>query len=287
MAASQGTIDRLRVRIRDVQSDGAGTAVPDEPARVAQDVTYKDNVYEQTVVFALEKLSYDFSPDVDYTEDTQVPYSRKFLLVKLATIELCYIRAGDVEVSAGGDITSITVPDLSVAEGSSSAGGYWLELASTLQSEYDGEVGSIAEGTAPGSSDAMPEVEVGTMFRRSLRTGRRTPYDLDTALAAPSSFAGSWDVPSSRVILTWGTVLDEYFAYYEVYRSADLADLTPYPNASTRIEVIPDAHGKWYEGIVEPHTFDTPGSGTWYYLMATVNSNTLRGLTSVVTVVVP
>jgi hypothetical protein len=272
-AASAATITLLREKIRDEEVPG--------PA------TYEDTVYENAVGRSLEKLSYDFS--TAYTSDSDVPHERTHLMLTLATIELCYIRAGDgISSSASaGDIETIAIPDLSITNSTSSTTGtgtdFWLKLASLLQDEYDTAVGADGGGGSSASSvDTLPEVGQGVTFRTALRTGSRTSYGLDSALTAPATFTAT--ATGSTIIVTWSAVRDKHFAYYEIYRAATSADLE-YPDSTTSVKIVPDPNGLWSNGHVYPRWSDTnDGSGhtgTLYYRLAIVNSNSLRSFTPV------
>jgi len=245
--------------------------------------------------FALQKLTYDFKvTSPGYIRTTDVPYERKFLALKLTTIQMCQVRASaaaDLGTTAddvagdGGDITMVTVPGLQIQEGAEKTGAaHWLDLAERLQDEYDDEIGV---GDSPPPTDTLPEVQQSQMFTTTLRNGARRPYALDSALAAPVSFAGM--VSGSDVVLTWDAVKDMHFAWYEIYRVTDPDTLdTDSVTLTERIKIINNPHG--VSGSTIPrtrYTDEAPGSGTHYYAIASVNDNMLRGFSGVITVVVP
>lgn len=274
--ATDSEILAVRYRVRDAQAP----------------YKFDPEAYCLAFEFALQKLSYDLS--AMYIRTTDVPYERKFLAIKLAIIEMCYIRAAaasDVSASAtdaggdAGDITMITVPGLQVQEGAEGTGSEaWLALAERLQDEYDTEIGA---GEVPPDLDQLPEVQQGVMFTTTLRNGARRPYALDSALSAPANFAGVVD--GSDVVLTWDPVKDMHFAWYEIYRVTDPDTLdTSTVTLDDRVKHINNPHG--VSGATIPRTRwvdEAPGSGTHHYAIATVNDNMLRGFSGVVTLVVP
>lgn len=243
--------------------------------RVADlDETFTDEIYVEAISFALSKLSFDFGVSYSVVED--VPEKHKFLLIKLGTIEMCYIRAsveadGDAADDSGSvDISSVSVPDLSVSENVSTTtrgAGYWMELARALQDEYDGEVGDNKAGQNQGG-----EIEQGYMRRISLTTGGYRKRVLDPGLPAVTV---SGVVTGSDVKLTWSKLLHEAFLAYEVF-----IDDTPTFDDEERLAFITDNH------IVE-FTDKARATGTWYYRVKTLNPNQLTTNSNTVTAVVP
>lgn len=254
MSIEAATITLVRTRVRDA----------------ADPYTYEDEVYEGAGEYALQKLSYDFG--TTYSSDTSVPSARRFLLAKLMTIELAYIRAADSAES--GDSATVSVPDLSVSGGGTVGADFWMKLAGDLQAEYDGEL-----STGEGAGEAHEAtVEVVTVQRTSRRTGTLSNYIAAVDPDAPADFTAV--VKSSAVWLTWTPGHDQHFAWYELYRSAD-EDALEYPATSQRVTVLSDIKGVWTGGIVAPRIIDSPGVGTWYYRMAAVNDVGLRAFTPI------
>lgn len=213
--------------------------------------TYLDPVYQDAVKFALQKLSFDFG--VDYFVVTDVPYQRVFLLVKLVTIQMCYVRAStgaehDGTESTAGEITTIAVPDLSVSAGSESSDesgpGFWLKLAKEIQDEYDGEVGDNKAGQNQGGV-----VEQGYIHRISLTIGGYMKRKLDPGLPAVSVGVV---ISGNDVFLGWAKIFREDFSSYDIYRST-----SPLMVGETRVGMITDNH------VTEFTDEDRP-SGTWY-----------------------
>lgn len=180
---------------------------------------YPDQQYQDAISFALSKLNYDFAPDTAWTITT-LPSTHEFLLIKLATIEMCYIRASeatDPDVDETEDkISSVAVPDLSVSSAQRSGDYgplYWQKLADTLQDEYDGELKAhkIAAPIA---------VTVGTMTRSSARRGRAlvdSRMDRGVAPTGPPTPTYAAGVLS----FTWPPVYDTHFAAYILSVRAD------------------------------------------------------------------
>jgi hypothetical protein len=237
-----------------------------------EDRVYSDEYYSDAVSFALSKLSHDFS--ADYATVTDVPTARVFLLTKLATIEMCYVRAAEfVDVDPGEELSasfhSLKVPDLEVdGEGTSPAAAAqsWLSLARSLQEEYDGELEHSG-----GSSNAA-EIQTACLKRISLTTGGYRKYALDRGLAAVTVSAV---VAGTTVTLSWSILYDETFAAYEVCRDTSIN-----MENEERVAYITDNQKATYADEV-------PASGTYYYRVKTVNPNRIKTSGNTLTVVVP
>lgn len=254
---------------------------------------YLDEVYYDAIQFALEKLSYDFGEDPGYAADTEVPTSRRFLLVKLAAINMAYLRAADEanppegddeDGDDPGDITMIAVPDLTIQEGATTSGAdLWLDLADRLQKEYDGEVGT--KGDTPGAVDNLPEVQSKTMFRTALRTGTRVKYALDQGIASPANCVAA--LSGANVVVTWDPVFDDNFLRYELFKALDPETLE-FPEDAQRFRIISDPHGDLFGTISRTRAVvEGLASGTWYFRVAAVSDNVLHSFGDVLTVVVP
>lgn len=245
-------------------------------ARVADlDEVFKNDCYVDAIQFSLSKLSFDFG--VSYSTVEDVPTNHKFLLIKLTTIEMCYIRAsaesdGDADDVGSGsdDITNISVPDLSVSENTASTSkgaAYWMNLAQALQQEYDGEVGDKKAGQNQGGF-----VEQAYTRRISLTTGGYRKRVLDPGLPAVTV---SGVVVGADVKLTWDKLLNELFLAYEIYVDDD----PTFPDEE-RIGFITDNH-------ITEFTDKNPGTGTWYYRVKTLNPNKLTTPSNTYVAVVP
>lgn len=254
----------------------------------AVEVVYEDEVYYDAIQFALEKLSFDFAADPAYAADTDVPTANLFLLVKLAAINMAYIRASDAasgEDGDPGDITMIQVPDLTIQEGATKAGAdVWLDLADRLQREYDNEVGT--KGETPGAVETLPELRQSTMSRTALRTGSKAPYGMDRGIDAPENLAAV--LSGTDVVLTWDPVFDDHFLRYELFQAVD-PDTLDVPEDTQRIVMISDPHGELYGTISRTrYTVTGPfGPGTYRFRIAAVSDNLLHSFGDVVTMVVP
>ena len=246
-------------------------------ADIAAPQAYANEYYEDASQFALEKLSFDF--DVSYNVVTDVPVKHLFLLVKLATIQMCYMRASEGAEGEGDEgeetrFTNLAVPDLSVSdsnEGESRGPAFWMKLAAKLQSEYDGELG---KGGSAGQN-VGGTIEVGVSRRISLKHGGYAKRTLDPGLDAV--VAG--DPPSvdgSDVTIEWEKLQVQGFLYYEVVRSA-----TAVFDEDTEVIVAHEA-----DIHVEKYTETAVPSGTWYYMVRTVNPNNLKTDSNVVSAVV-
>ena len=241
MATQAEIINKVRRRIADY-----------EPTQ-----QYDDNYYIEAIDNSLSKLSFDFG--ATYTVVGDVPFNREFLLTKLVTIDMCYVRASE-GAEGGSEVetaqyTTIQVPDLSVSNNSdaeSQGPGYWMKLAEDLQKEYDEEVGDKAGQNQGGY------VEVGISRRISMTNGAWRKRVLDPGLDAVTLSA---TVDGSDVILTWSRLYAEDFLYYEIVRATDVDFETE--------EVL-----RYEPDIVETeYTDEGLAAGTYYYRVKTVNPN--------------
>lgn len=257
MATQQEIVERVRRAIADFKESRL----------------FSDDYYFDAISFALSKLSYDFS--ASYSQVTDVPDARVFLLQKLATIQMCYARASTF-IDSDGDGTgvdsiphSLKVPDLEVeGDGASTddTADTWIKLAQKLQNEYDDELAHVG-----GASNAA-EIQVGVLKRISLTTGGYRKRELDEGLAAVTVSAV---VAGTTVSLSWSILYDETFHAYEVYRDTD-----PTMATEERIAYITDNQDNDYddEGVA---------SGTYYYRVKTTNPNAIKTNGNTLTVVVP
>ena len=261
MATEQQVIDRVRRLVADYSATQR----------------YINSYYQDAIQFALEKLSYDF--DVSYSVVSDVPTKHVFLLVKLTTINMCYLRASEGAEGESGEgdntrYTTIAVPDLTVTDGndaSSRGPAYWLSLADRLQREYDSELG---DGGAA-SQNVGGIIEVGFFRKISLRHGGYTKRKLDPGLSAitvvdPPSVSGS------DVTLEWEKLQVEGFSYYEIVRS-------PTAVFDTETEVLLQQESDIH---IESYTETNVPVGTWYYMVRTVNPNLIKTDSNVVSVTV-
>lgn len=257
MATEAQVIDRVRRRVSDF-----------EASRVYEDPFYKD-----AIAFALSKLSFDF--DTEYATVESVPRSREFLLVKLASIEMCYMRASrkmardETVEDSGDDIASITVPDLSVSGPATSdrqGADYWLNLAQKLQDEYDGELEHVG-----GSSNAA-QISEGVSKRVSLTTGGYRKRKLDAGPDQIPTVVTA--VSGTTVTVSWDIWYKEVFKAYEVFRS-QYSDMSE----ADRVAYIVDNHVVDFEDELVP-------SGTWYYQVKNVDGNELKTSSAAVEAVV-
>lgn len=236
------------------------------------DQTYDNEYYEDALTFSLRKLSFDFGDQ--YSTVPDVPSERVFLLEKIATIKMCYIRAAEGAEGESGEgdatrYTTIAVPDLSVTDNSaqdSRGAAFWMKLASDLQKEYDEEVGSKAGQNSGG------DVEQGTVRRISLTNGGYRKRVLDPG---PDAVTASSVVDGNDVLITWNILFFETFQQYEVYRDTNLTMKT-----EKRVFIQSDNH------VVE-FVDESLAAGTFFYRVATRNRNDLRTNSATITVVVP
>lgn len=248
MANLEQVIEAVRIKVSDY----------------AQPRKFDSHYYESAISFALSKLSHDYN-EVYSVVDT-VPYEREFLLIKLAAIEMCYVRAqgtpadSDDLDSANGlnAVSSVEVPGLSVtqeADSSDDTADRWLKIATDLQAEYDNEL------TTDGGPSLVAEVYLDTVNRKSAKTGGLASRKLDRGLPAVTVTA---IVDDHDVQLVWTKIFSDLFYQYEVYR-ASVATFRD----KERIAVITDNHENEYldSGVA---------TGTYYYRVYTVNPNAIK-----------
>ncbi len=233
---------------------------------------YEKSYYQDAIAFALNKLSFDFGEN--YTTVPEVPQSQQFLLIKLATIEMCYIRAAESAEGESGDgddtrWTTVTVPDLSVTDNSSQqarGAAFWVDLARRLQSEYDDERGDQSAGSNQGA-----EVEQFLMRKISLTNGGFIKRVLDPGLPAVTVISL---VDSNDVMLTWNKLIREDFLAYEVYR-----DVAVTMKNEERLFTQPDIHEVEFVD-------ENVAAGSYFYRVKSLNPNELRTNSNTVSAVV-
>lgn len=234
---------------------------------------YANDVYEEQIEFALQKLSYDFA---DTYTIANIPYDREFLLVKLATINMCYIRANEVEAvltdpDFDGGITSISVPDLSVSDALSAKDVYaqFMDLAERLQEEYDGEL----EGRKANAPSSGVVVGIQTRERKYPWGPRRGTFNQvqrvpRQAVSNPPIVKNLLvEVASPKATFYWDAWRNTDFSRYELW-SHTVSGFTRDTPTSVR------------EAQVGGSPFDnrvtiTPSPGVRYYLVYAVSINGL------------
>ena len=233
---------------------------------------YADAFYEDALSSGMSIVNLDL--DTAYTIAT-LPAKYEILLELRGKIEMCRVRAGeggssDVSDQPETPLQMLTVPNLSVQKMATPPKGpqSWADMCKELEELYNRLLGKAQES----EGGVLPEgaIQQAVMSRRSMRTGRRRPYNydapLDAVLLAVSAAAGT-------VYLTWDAVYDERFDRYEVERDTDLAMSSPEVLAK-----LTDNHTVAYD--------DTPEAGTWYYRVVVYNDNNLAAESAVATAVV-
>lgn len=256
MAVQADIITSVRRRVRDLE-------LPQ---------TYVDAYYIDAIDFALKKLNFDFANDPEWMLAT-VPTRYEFLLIKLATIEMCYVRGGEViDSDSGAGIASISVPNLSVSEGKddSDESKFWLDLADKLQKEYDGELKSAGGG--PDGSLGKELASSHVVMRTGYRTGRRVPLDIHRPITAP---VPTLTQLALSVLVTWTPVRDLHFYAYEVYRvigDGSRPVSVKDPLTTERLAQITDIHEDRYEDGDASMAVDDVNS----YVICVYDKNGLR-----------
>jgi len=245
-----------------------------DPVAVAPAVeTYADTYFVQALEFAVQKLNFDFGTTYsvptaapDPPNDDQDFNGHLFLIQKLATIEMCYIRATESPAGGTAQLQSLTVPNLTVSTTAKAASDVWFSLAEKLQKEYDGELESDMDG-----GDADGTISETTTSRQSLRTGGERTYEEATE---PDARVVAVAVVTTTATVSWDIFASIYFGAYEVWRSPN-ADMS----GGTREHVVNDNHTlSWAdEGLA---------SGTYYYKVVLVDRNGFEVDSNIVTAVV-
>lgn len=202
------------------------------PSEVRDHVLYSDHLYEDAIMFALNKLNLDLrnltdvTPPPPWTINT-LPDMLSFLLIKLASIQMAQIRgaenAGDImiETSAGADVTQISVPDLSISKGADAnlnAGPvYWKSLWDRLQKEYDGELKRLVSESAPVSTG----IKKGILRHKRVYTGDYA-YQLNKGL--PASVLAMTRT-TTTVTASWTPVYATTFSYYSFEHTLPSGDI--------------------------------------------------------------
>lgn len=245
MATEQEYIDRVRRIVSDFK----------EPRQY--DVDY----YRDALRFALSKLSFDF--DESYTTPESVPPEHEFLLVKIAAIQMCHIRASDAleggtdsngETGGIDNLSELEVPDLRIEAQDQSTvdlAETWLKLAKDLQEEYDAELNS---------DSGSKTIETGFLNSFSVRTGGLSNRRLDQGL--PAVVLGA-TVAGSLVSLAWSILYHPEFIRYEIRRSTD-----NFADEDVQVGLITDNHEVTLE--------DEVSVGTYQYKVLTVNPNEIK-----------
>jgi hypothetical protein len=245
MATEQEYIDRTRRKVSDFE----------EPRQFDADY------YRDALRFALSKLSFDL--DETYSTAESVPPEHEFLVVKLAAIEMCHVRASDAlesGVDSAGDsggidnLSELEVPDLRIeAQDLSTAdvAEIWLKLAKDLQEEYDTELNS---------DSGKSSIATGFLNAFSYRTGGLANRRLDQGL--PAVVLGA-TVAGSLVSLAWSILYHPEFIRYEIRRSTD-----NFADEDVQVGYITDNHEVTLE--------DEVSVGIYQYKVLTVNPNEIK-----------
>jgi len=235
--------------------------------------TYEKSFYSDAVTLALGQFNTDYGET--YSSITEVPTNQVYLVVLLASIDMCYIRASEAfdsdesdDGSANLDISQLSVPDLSIsapAESIKKGGVNWIELAQQYQNKYD-----VALENSGGQSNTAT-IQVGVLRRVSKTHGGYANRKLDPGPTAVTAYAS---VSGSTVTISWNVLLVNDFGSYEVYRDTQ-SDMS----TEERITVIVDNHIDEYDDEIEI-------AGTYYYRVKTVNPNQLEAESNIVSAVV-
>lgn len=265
MAVLADIVTKVRRRVHDFNRD--------------PDPLYADAYYEDSIETGLSRINVDLG--TSHTVPT-LPDRLVGVLVIRGTIEMCYIRGGegasaDVSDLPEAALAGFSVPNLSITQAVGSIQGpeYWLALAEKLEDDYrtlidsEEEEGDPADGVERVSSD----IEMAHKLRRSMRTGRMTPYAMVRPLPARTAALA---LNGGTVTISWDTLYHHDFAEYRVERSgaADAAMADP-----TELVRIDDNH--------TVSSTDNPGSGRWYYRVVVFNTSLLRSNSTIMSVDVP
>jgi len=248
-------LSTIRTRVRRRVSDASTTEI------------YRDGYYNDAIDNATNKLSLDLGEDYPTVE--VVPPKLSHLVVLLAAIEMCYVRAAD-EITGSQEgvlpsdnedlsVSSISVPNLTVSSQApvpDTERKGWMELAASLQEEYDETLKKIE---CDFNSRAVSQ---GTVGRVSTRTGGYAKFKLDRGLPAVSGLSVVVDIDG--VHLAWSPIYDETFNVYVIMRS-----VSPSMANSVRVATLSDNHKSKHldRGLVP---------GFYYYRVDVQNMNSIK-----------
>lgn len=228
-----------------------------------------DDYYNDAIDDSLGRLNADFGLSFASVEAVTVTYL--YLLINLATIEICFIRAAkvadDVEHGTGAqNIDELEIPDLKVRRlvGTKIGSEFWIDLANRLMAEYE----AALEQSGSGSQQT---IATSTLHRQSLTNGAIAKRILDPG---PEAVPVITSVTGGVVTVSWDILYDQYFLRYEILR-ADNSLLT-------------DAEIIKYEADNQVNEYEDSDvtSGTWYYAVKSVNKNELTATSSAVETIV-
>ncbi|MHA2429222.1 MAG: hypothetical protein ACXADB_14465 [Candidatus Hermodarchaeia archaeon] len=146
-----------------------------------------------------------------------------------------------------------------------------MTYAARLQEEYDDERGEKAAA----GQNVGGIVDVGFSRRISLTHGGYAKRTLDPGLDA-TVVGDPATVDGSDVTLEWTKLQTQGFLYYEIVRSETAVFDS---DTETIVHQEADIH-------IEEYTEEGVSSGTWYYMVRTVNPNYIKTDSNVVSVVV-
>ena len=260
MAEQDTIIRKIRLRVKD----------PNPPPD-GGDPKYDNQYYIDAIDFGLQKLSHDFSSTVLWDIST-LPDGKEFLLIKLATIEMCYVRGSEStdpteESVLVDEVKSIDVPNLKIAykdgkdEKVFQGPAYWTKLAASLQSEYDGELPDITP------IDDGAKIVSSQIMRTSLRTGKLGPYPFVKRMIMGITSVAYDDVSTLTVV--WEPIYSEHLNHYEIWIKK-----TGVANSDVLLTSIYDNHD--YEIDIDK----VLAVGEWKVYMFAVDNHDLKGKSS-------
>lgn len=236
---------------------------------------YADSVYDSALTRGMGRINMDLGTSYTLSPAT-VPTQYDYLVELRGTIEMCYVRGAEGAATPEGSTPSMANPrrvqvkDLYMEAQEVRLRGpqYWLDLAKALSAEYNDLVERLGSGDDFGVDRT---VQVGTMFRNSLRSGARTNYNRITPYTPNTLIAGLY---GGAVQLSWEAVRNPYFRSHVIERSEndDFAEFEVVFQTS-------DTHRTQCD--------DNPGDGTWYYRIRNkyASGSSLDTLSDVVEVV--
>lgn len=253
--------NNLITRIRRKVHDHIMTPQPDRPK-------YKDPFYKDAINDGLMRLCLDLCVDLTLATLTK---KEEYAVEMAATIIMLNTRSGegastDVRDIPEGGTQMVNVPGLMVQNIPPQIEGTraWAKLAAQYEALYNKALQGCISASGSG------RITVGTMTRTSLRTGRLTHRTFSEPLPSVSPSAV---VAALEVLLTWDKIIDTHFRSYIILRSVD-SDLSD----STQIFMTSDNHKISFT--------DSPGLGTWYYLVRVTNDHELKSDSVIISAVV-
>jgi hypothetical protein len=227
---------------------------------------YTDEFYNDCIDRGIAVLNYDIAKS--YTLGT-IPTRLEYMLELRATLEMCMIRGAEGATSnIVSDLPELPVQTLALPNGFSKTNHflglegpkYWVNLAKTLEDQYK----KLLNAELLLNDDSTSQVQVGYLYRKSLRTGRHSHYVMDKPLTPPDI---SYELIGNNVRFEWEVIHSDFLSYYAI----DRADNPLFDNFVQ----------EWitYDNQVHKYISKNLPLGTYYFRLRLINTNDLESYT--------